>query len=376
MKIVYLASSAVPSLAANSVHVMKMAQALAVNGHEVLLVTPEYNRLEPAPCGFGDMYAYYHVSPVFSVHRTPGRIKGKVGLPFHLYDVYRTVKAFKPDVIYARCFFSACLLAALGWPVILERHDGLARGSLSARLMNWLVQQESFKALIVISHALKAHLAAEFPVPSEKIFVAPDGADRLDLTTITPRSLPGVGPHIGYIGHLYQGRGIDLILELVKRTPDVHFHLVGGRNEDVAYWQGQAAGLTNVIFYGHLAHCEAVTYLPSFDILLAPYQEKVSVSRGGNTAAWMSPLKIFEYMSAGKAIIASDLPVLHDVMTPGENCLLCPPGDMAVWHDALMRLLLDQTLKNAIGAKAQADFLEHYTWQSRAQKVLDFVRAL
>jgi glycosyltransferase involved in cell wall biosynthesis len=87
-------------------------------------------------------------------------------------------------------------------------------------------------------------------------------------------------------------------------------------------------------------------------------------------SAWMSPLKLFEYMRRCKPIIASDLPVLREVLRDGENALLVAPTDPEAWRAAILRLLHDAGLRQALGKSARRDFREHYTWERRAEKVL------
>ena len=107
------------------------------------------------------------------------------------------------------------------------------------------------------------------------------------------------------------------------------------------------------------------------DVLLAPYQQKVIVGNGKNTADRMSPLKIFEYMAAGKPIICSDLPVLHEVLEHNVNALLCSPDNVDEWFETINKIRNNKELALRIGNKAKEIFLEKYTWKIRAQNVLN-----
>ena len=81
-------------------------------------------------------------------------------------------------------------------------------------------------------------------------------------------------------------------------------------------------------------------------------------------------MKMFEYMAAGKAIICSDLPVLHEVLQHNRNCLLCSPNSIDEWMDALLVLRDDIVLREKLGGNAQKDWAAQYTWTSRAQNIL------
>jgi glycosyltransferase involved in cell wall biosynthesis len=83
----------------------------------------------------------------------------------------------------------------------------------------------------------------------------------------------------------------------------------------------------------------------------------------------MSPLKVFEYMSSGKAIVCADFPVLREVLSD-DNAILVNPEDRDGWVSAIERLK-DRNLREQLGQQAYQDFLEHYTWKKRAAKVLE-----
>jgi glycosyltransferase involved in cell wall biosynthesis len=94
---------------------------------------------------------------------------------------------------------------------------------------------------------------------------------------------------------------------------------------------------------------------------------------GDGVERWMSPLKLFEYMSYAKPIIASDLPVLREVLEDGRTALLAAPDDPEPWVAALERLRDDAGLRQKLGAEALAHFEGNYTWTSRARRVIEAV---
>jgi glycosyltransferase involved in cell wall biosynthesis len=113
-------------------------------------------------------------------------------------------------------------------------------------------------------------------------------------------------------------------------------------------------------------------HMRTFDVVLAPYGQKVSVKSGSFGAErWMSPLKIFEYMSYGKAMVATDLPVIREVLESRKNALLAPAGDLDLWQQALRELADDPALRRELGDRARNDFEARHTWSARARAVLD-----
>jgi glycosyltransferase involved in cell wall biosynthesis len=79
----------------------------------------------------------------------------------------------------------------------------------------------------------------------------------------------------------------------------------------------------------------------------------------------MSPLKIFEYMASGRAIVASDLPVLREVLN-NRNAVLCEADNVDQWRQAIITLTEDRQLRQRLGAQARRDFDQHYSWSRRA----------
>jgi glycosyltransferase involved in cell wall biosynthesis len=107
------------------------------------------------------------------------------------------------------------------------------------------------------------------------------------------------------------------------------------------------------------------------DVLLMPYQENVSIGVAGHdTARWMSPMKMFEYLGAGVPIISSDLPVLREVLNDGYNSLLAPASDARAWISALARLEADPGLAAHIAATAHAQYEQQHTWTRRAEQIV------
>ena len=229
--------------------------------------------------------------------------------------------------------------------------------------------------IVSITEALAKHYREEYGCTNIDIVVAPDGADPIPPGTTPPDiGVAGSGLQVGYIGHRYKGRGGEMVLQLAHRLPEFRFHIVGGTATDLTKRRGVMSEEIpeNVVFYGFLPPSEVDRYRLAFDVLLAPYQRTVYVSGGErtSTAKWMSPLKIFEYMAAGKPILCSDLPVIREVLENGHNAMLCDPDNLDCWVAALTRLQRDRTLAKQISATALRDFTEKYTWQRRAASVL------
>ncbi|WP_330333757.1 glycosyltransferase family 4 protein [Streptomyces sp. NBC_00536] len=365
MRIAYLHGGSIPSFFANGVHVMRMCDAFTEAGHEVTLHSLPGSATE-------DPYAYYGVR-----HRFPIRL---VPAPDHTPDGYRARgEAIRelltgdgaPDLIYARDPYALAATADLA-PFVYEVHQ--LRRDLPPGAERELLGHPRLARVVVITHELARDLRGAYPdLPGLPVVVAPDAADppETHAAAATP-VLPGRpdAPRIGYVGHLYDGRGIDLILDLAGRLPAFDFHLVGGTAEDRARWEDPCPH-PNVYFHGHRPPAALPGYFPLFDVVLAPHQPKVYTwGRLDEIGRWTSPMKLFEYMSHGRAIVASDLPVLREVLEDRVNSLLRPSGSPQAWVDALTELVADEALRGKLGDEARRQFLERHTWRRRADRVV------
>jgi glycosyltransferase involved in cell wall biosynthesis len=231
---------------------------------------------------------------------------------------------------------------------------------------------------------LKNALASWTNRTSLQIFIAPDGVDLeryqdLRSPEESRQSLPPAfrfSPSAfvaGYSGHLYSGRGVQLILDIAANLPEVTFLLVGGEPEDVVHLraESQKRSLNNIFLTGFIPNADLPLYQASCDILLMPYQKRVAASSGGDIANYLSPMKVFEYLACGRVILSSDLPVLREVLND-RNSLLLPPDDPAVWVAAIRNLRSNPQLRQALSAQAIKD-AQQYSWETRAAKILTLV---
>lgn len=375
MKILYSASYPIPSRAANGVHVTKMSQALALDGHDVTLITPEYNR-EVNDKTHEDIFSWYGVKPVFKHKKTLGFIKGRIGLAVHSLSCIYKYFISQSDLIYARCLGTAFMASLFRIPFVFEQHlvysksDGIVN-----YIYNNIVVARSMIALVVISESLKNILLNNGSIEAHKIIVAHDGADAPQVSNERSTIIKDSSKiNVGYVGHLYEGRGIDIIFELSKRMLHVDFYLIGGNPEAIKLWQDRSAGHNNFILCGHLPPHIAQSTMREFNILLAPYQTSVSVMGKTDTAQWMSPLKIFEYMAAEKPIICSNLNVLKEVLKNNYNSYLCSPSDAEEWEMTINKIINNSVDARVVASNAYKDFVELYTWDVRAKNIMNFVK--
>lgn len=373
MKIACISASQVPSGTANSIQAMKVCQSLAQTGQEVCLWLPGQ-----APTPWQALAEQYGLGTPFQVRWLPSR------RALRRYDfawgALRQARAWGAEAVYTWVFQAALLALWQDLPLLLELHDRPS-GKVGPLLYRRVAAHKSKKRLLFITQALRQVLEREQGVilPPDQALVAPDGVDleryqELPSPEEARRQLDlPQGLTAGYTGHLYPGRGAELLLGLAQRFPKLNFLWVGGRPADVEYWRARTTemALTNVHLAGFVPNQRIPLYQAAADILLMPYEQVITGSSGGNTAEVCSPMKMFEYMAAGRAILSSDLPVLREVI--GEaNAVLCPPppeGEEA-WETALGGLIADDGLRLRLGSQARSDVAQ-YAWKERAKKSLD-----
>jgi len=371
MKITCISASEVPSSKANSIQVMKACQALAQLGHSLQLLVPKGSGERPTPA---ELASFYGLATSFPVEWLPANPR------LRRYDfswaAIQRARHWGAEAVYVWPPQAAVLALLRRLPVLLEMH-GEPEGSFGPLLFRLFLHLPGRKRWLPITQALVDLLASRFPVARAPYRVSPNGVDlerfiNLPESPLARRSL-GMPeqPTVGYTGHLYPGRGVTLLVELARRFPQVHFLWVGGHPADVEHWCGQlaSASITNVTLTGFVENSRLPLYQAASDVLLMPYERVITGSSGGNSAAYCSPMKMFEYMACGRAIISSNLPVIGEVLND-RNAVLCPPEEADAWVSALGGLLADDNRRQALARCALQD-AQAYTWLERARKALE-----
>jgi len=374
MKIISISGSVVPSNVANSIQAMKACHALAQVGHEVTLIVPADLSGAPAGRTWEMLRAQYGLETRFTIEWLPAASRRL----FFLAAV-RRAKRLKPDLLYAWPLQSAGLGLLLGLPVILEMHD-LPSGRVGPLWYRYFRDSKGKKRITVITKALREALNERFGAflrPAD-VVLAPNGVELERFANLPSpedaRRLLGLAPTltVACAGHLYAGRGVETFFELAARLSGAHFLWAGGKPEDVERWRGEssARGLSNVTFTGFINNSQLPLYLAAADVLLMPYARQIAVSSGeGHSAQISSPMKMFEYLAAGRAILASDLPVFREVLNE-ENAVFCPPENLNMWQGALQSLLDSPVRRGALAQQARQD-AQNYSWTARARRILD-----
>jgi glycosyltransferase involved in cell wall biosynthesis len=381
----YISPSLLPSRSANSVHVMHQCNGLAQVGAKITLYA---KRTRPDSFELtSDLQENYGVDTrnwrLITFHSEISRADT---LRIALMAVRPILSAPHSEIVLSRNLHAAWLLAAARRPMLFETHQ-LEYG-IRKTMQRWVLTRPWVRTIVIsdcLIECLEEHHSIKLHNPLVLHDAAPTGIVRLfpkyrreelaQLLNIPFRDLARWSGVCGYFGQLYYGRGIEIIEAMAIARPTCLFLVFGGNDSDVIARRINAP--QNLKFMGHVSHKLAQSLQRAVDVLLMPYQRSVSIGiRGHDTARWMSPMKMFEYLATGVPIISSDLPVLREILINEENCILVSPVDLSSWTDALDRIIKNPEFAEYIGSNAHLQYQQEHTWNYRAEKIIAAGREL
>ncbi|MES2715289.1 MAG: glycosyltransferase family 4 protein [Pseudomonadota bacterium] len=384
MKILYHHRTA--SKDGQAVHIEEMIHALREQGHEVRVVSPDMG----GSAGQADMGA------------EAGWVKGlRDRLPKALYELlelgyslvaYRRLAAaardFQPDVIYER--YNLYLLAGLalkwrtGLPLLLEVNAPLVdeRMRFGGLGLPWLGRWAERKVwqgadvVLPVTEVLADHVRAR-GVASERIVVIPNGINEahFNQAPAMAQAKAALGWEgalvLGFTGFVRDWHGVDKVLHwLAAGGAPAHARLLmvgdGPARADLEALAHKLRIADRVRFTGVVPRQDVPAYVAAFDIALQPA-----------VVPYASPLKLFEYLALGKAVVGPRQPNLEEVLTHGDNALLFDPAQPGALEAALDDLCRDDSLRQRIAAGSAATIARlGLTWHANAQRVVRLAAAL
>lgn len=389
MKILYHHRTA--SKDGQAVHIEEMVHALRSLGHEVLVV---------GPAGADDTH------PSGGMGGGIGDEKGWVSrlrsaLPKAVYELlelgysflaYRRLAAaarrFQPDVLYER--YNLFLLAGvmlrcrLDIPLLLEVNAPLVEersrfGGLGLPWMAGWAEQRAWcgaDAVLPVTQVLAGHVQAR-GVPASRITVIHNGINEAQFAAApTPAEAKRAlgwddALVLGFTGFVRDWHGVDRVLHWMasERAPARARLLMVGDGPARPALEALARELSlgdRVRFTGVVDRHDIPAHVAAFDIALQPA-----------VVAYASPLKLFEYLALGKAIVAPRVPNLEEILRDGDNAVLFDADQAGGFESALSRLCHDPALRAQVAAGARASIAQQgLTWRANAQRVAALAQTL
>jgi glycosyltransferase involved in cell wall biosynthesis len=373
------------------VHIRELQDALRAAGHEVLEVAPvaaaETAGARPRRtwrrCLFGLM-----------ARMAPRGVYDLLELgynPIGYRKLARAIRTFRPDCIYER-YASNTVAGAwasqkFGVPLLLEINSPLADEKLrlgTLRFYKLCRRLESYTlrhatAVLAVTGVLQHMIVNQEGMPPERIHVVQNGVRSKAFRCSTAvrlarRQMLGLEDRvvIGAVSFFREWHGVDLLLRCVAQNRSVRERvsvLLVGKGPALPHLKALAGQLGlkgQVIFTGAVPHDQVPSYLAAIDIALIP-----------RAVEYASPLKLFEYMAAGKAIIAPRQENLLEVLTEDEDALCFTPEDLMSLETALVQAVNDDALRYKLGEQARRTIDRRgLTWEGNAARVVQVFEEL
>ena len=361
-------------------------RALTALGHQVDLVTYPFGQ----PVSMPGLRVFRSLRPPFIDHVKIGPSLAKIPLDALLaLSALRRAVSGRYDVIHSHeegGLIGALLALALRVPHLYDMHSSLPQQlsnfafSRSRLIKRVFLAIERFmirrsRVVIVICPSLEETVKAIEPAAQTVLIENAPGSAEDEATPAAAaavrRSLNlGDAPMVLYTGTFEAYQGLDLLfaaMAIVRRSrPDARLVLAGGRADQVtrAREQTRAAGIEDItVFAGERPAAEIPAYLLASDLLVSPR------SRGTNT-----PLKIYQYLRSGKAIVATRL-LTHTQVLSDDTAILTgvTPQDYA---DGIVAGLTDTTRAEAIGRRARTLAETKYSYEAYLEKTRQACAAL
>jgi len=393
MTLIYLTCVRLPTEKAHGLQIVQNCEAFAAAGHTVELWSARrWRRIGWQ--GGDDIYTYYGVQPLFRHVRLPmidlmplarGNTRFEL-IPFYIglctYILVAILKAWRREAI----FYSRDEWVLFALSFFKPRHALVYEAHLfrTSRAGGWLQRQVMQRCgkTIAITPPLRDDLIAQHGGSPDEILVAHDGIRAERFAHVSPQSearqalgWPQDTFIVGFVGRLHMlnvDKGVGTLIQALAALENVWFALAGGPEDMVAplreEWIRLGQPAERFLYAGHLPPDAVPQVLAAFDVCAMPHPATRQF------ASYTSPLKLFEYMAAGRALVASDLPGWADVVQHEVNALLVPASDTAALSAAIQRLQQDVTLRERLGQTARTQAMTHYTWEARAQSILAHIQ--
>ena len=372
LRALYVGSHPLFTEGASAVHMMKMCQAMANLGIEVECVLPGRVKKER-------LFSYYSIKTPFRV-TSIALSGGAARRPLHglLAATHARRKRNDFDFVLTRdLIFAWFATRAFGIPTVYDAHHPPVN-RVAERIIGSFSRSKSLLGMSFNSRGL-CKIYSRLGIAGRNPVVAPNGFEleafegECDISSLRARlGLPLDRKIVCYCGNTYRGRGIEILVHGAMEIPEVEFLIVGGRERDNVLWREMArqSGAGNFRMEGFVAQREVSSYLLASDVLVMPYSSGVTIRDGTEAGEFTSPLKLFEYMAAGKPIVATGVPSVLEILRPGENSIVTPPDDEEEFIRALGLVLADSELCARISEGARSD-AAGYTWERRVERIIE-----
>lgn len=365
MNIHYIVNGRMPTEKAHGYQIAKMCEAFALENVHVSLIVPTRGNTVTK-----DIFSYYGIRDIFNATyiSTFDALSFFDGsrLSFYIQAIsFLWALRNKPiphnTLIITRNTEIVWWYGRKGYKVFYDAHNFPVHGTWFLKLL-----LKNTSGIIANSGGTSEAFRR---VGFTNVLAAPNAVDLTEFndTTVQKRNKLGLPPWsiVMYVGHLYAWKGVGVIIDAARHSKigGLTFVFIGGTDNDLARYRLETKNLKNVLFLGRRQHHEIPSFIKSADVLLLP-----NIPSTQESMLYTSPIKMFEYMTSGVPIVASDLPSIREVLND-KNAILVKAGDSgALLHG------VETALNNGypLAMQAQKD-VQVYSWNLRAKKILKFI---
>jgi glycosyltransferase involved in cell wall biosynthesis len=380
-----IANARIPSLRAQSVQVLHVASAFARRLPHVRLLHARRHPQPQLPAG-RELFEYYGVPAgprpnvialpcVDWIDRVPTRLQYGPARVQELTFARSAARAVRRETarawVYSREAETALALVRHGAPDVFVEVHRVPGGRLRRRWLQEVCRRAA--GLVAISGGVAEDLVELGARPSA-VTVEHDGVALEHFGDVPPmeqaRAELGLAanvPTVVYAGSLLPWKGVDVLLGAAERLPATRFVVVGGDADGIAVLRSRHGELANVRFDGFRPPEEVRRYLAAADVAVVPNRSTPAIS-----ARYTSPLKVFEAMGAGTAVVASDLPSLRDILEHDRTGWLVAPDDPDSLARGLSIVLSDPNLRIKLVTHARKEVTRR-SWDSRARRLIEWM---
>ena len=214
-------------------------------------------------------------------------------------------------------------------------------------------------AAVVANSSATARRLVELYGNPRMLEIIPNGVARPDALPEKDWTCPG--KFIVYAGSLFPWKGAADLVAAASSLPGCDIEIIGGEPSRIRELQALAPKTgAELRFSGHLPHAQAMQHLLIACIAVLPNRPDID-------SAFTSPIKLFEYMAAGCAIVVSDLPPMREILDE-EDAMWTTPGNPQSIAAAIAALVQDPARARHLGERVRTKS-ERFTWQARAARI-------
>jgi len=386
LQIAYMDPHPVPDTCTESLQMLYTADAMGQLGVCVEFITPEPEYIDSR----GEHILGHALSDNVQFHYLTNWRKnwwypGSSNKPYY-YAAMRLLASLNVDAVFCRNLKMADYLLRKGStiPLYFESHEPFTETyredhpHMTAReqkKFSELKERESFvyrhsSGLVVVPPLLEAFVRSEYGL-QKKIAVAPNGVD-LEQAFIHDKAMEAnkERPVVLYLGSLHAWKGVEtLIHSMVEVAPEAMLRVAGGAEARIQELKRLAVSCSvaeRVEFVGQVEPGRRFEVIQIADVCVLP------LTNAGIASRYTSPIKLFEYMASGKAIVVSDLPSTRVFVTDEKEVLMAKVGDASSLAMTINRLLASRALRNELGDRARR-CVEQYSWKKRAETIVSYI---